>query len=42
MIKPEIDLELSIKALRAFRVEPNIIKNMLSNLQKIVKQNNCG
>lgn len=39
MIKPEIDLELSIKALEVYPIEPAIIKSMLSNLQKVVKQN---
>lgn len=39
MIKPEIDLELSIKALEVYGIEPNIIKSMLTNLQKVVKQN---
>ena len=39
MIRPEIDLELSIKALEVYGIEPNIIKSMLSNLQKVVKQN---
>jgi len=36
MIKPEEDLELSIKALRVYPIEPAIIKNMLYNLRKIV------
>jgi hypothetical protein len=39
MIKPEIDLELSINALRVYGIEPNIIKSMLSNLQKVVNKN---
>lgn len=39
MIKPEEDLELSIKALEVYPIEPAIIKSMLSNLQKVVKQN---
>lgn len=39
MIKPEIDLELSINALKVYGIEPNIIKSMLSNLQKIVNKN---
>lgn len=39
MIKPEENLELSIKALRAYNVEPAIIKNMLFNLQKVVDRN---
>jgi hypothetical protein len=39
MIKPEIDLELSINTLRVYGIEPNIIKSMLSNLQKIVNKN---
>jgi len=39
MIRPEIDLELSIKALEVYGIEPNIMKSMLSNLQKVVKQN---
>ena len=36
MIKPEEDLELSIKALRVYPIEPAIIESMLSNLRKIV------
>ena len=36
MIKPETDLELSIKALEAYGVPKHLIKNMLSNLQKII------
>ena len=36
MIKPEEDLELSIKALRVYPIEPAIIDNMLDNLRKIV------
>ena len=39
MIKPEIDLELSIKALKVYGIEPNIIESMLTNLQKLVKNN---
>lgn len=39
MIRPEIDLELSIKALEVYGIEPNIIKSMLSNLQKVVNKN---
>ncbi len=39
MIKPEIDLELSIKALEVYDIDPNIIKSMLDTLQKVVKQN---
>lgn len=39
MIKPEEDLELSIKALEVYPIEPAIINSMLSNLQKVVKQN---
>jgi hypothetical protein len=39
MIKSEIDLELSITALEVYQIEPAIIKSMLSNLQKVVKQN---
>jgi len=39
MIKPEEDLELSIKALEVYPIEPAIIKSMLLNLQKVVKQN---
>jgi len=39
MIKPEIDLELSINALKVYGIEPNIIKSMLSNLQKVVNRN---
>ena len=35
-ITPEEDLELSIKALRVYPIEPAIIKNMLYNLRKIV------
>ncbi len=36
MIKPEIDLELSIKALEIYGIPKYIIENMLSNLQKII------
>ena len=36
MIKPEADLELSIKALEVYGVPSHLIKNMLSNLQKII------
>ena len=36
VISPEEDLELSIKALRVYPIEPAIIKNMLYNLRKIV------
>ena len=39
MIKPEIDLELSINTLKVYGIEPNIIKSMLSNLQKVVNKN---
>lgn len=39
MIKPEEDLKLCIEALRVYPIEPAIIKSMLSNLQKVVKQN---
>lgn len=35
-ISPEEDLELSIKALRVYPIEPAIIDNMLYNLRKIV------
>jgi hypothetical protein len=35
-ITPESDLELSIRALEAYSVEPAVINNMLSNLRKIV------
>lgn len=35
-ITPESDLELSIRALDAYSVEPAVINNMLSNLRKIV------
>lgn len=35
-MKPEVDLELSISALRAYNVEPAVIKNMLDNLKKVV------
>ena len=40
VISPEEDLELSIKALRVYPIEPAIIENMLSNLRKIVKNKN--
>ena len=40
MIKPEADLELSIKALEVYGVKPYIIKNMLSNLKKLVDELN--
>ena len=40
MISPEDDLELSIKALRVYPIEPAIIESMLSNLRKIVKKQN--
>lgn len=36
MIKPETDLELSIKALEVYDVAPYLIENMLTNLQKIL------
>lgn len=36
MIKPEADLELSIKALKVYGVPPYLINNMLSNLHKII------
>jgi len=39
MIKPEIDLELSINALEVYGVEPNIINNMLDNLNKLINNN---
>jgi len=39
MIKPEINLELSIKALDVYNVNQNIITDMLSNLQEIVNKN---
>jgi hypothetical protein len=42
MIKPEIDLELSIKALKVYGIEPNIIESMLTNLQKVVKNNSVS
>ena len=35
-ITPESDLELSIRALEAYSVEPAVIDNMLDNLRKIV------
>ena len=35
-ITPKEDLEMSIKALRAYPIEPAVIKNMLYNLSKIV------
>ena len=41
MIKPEVDLELSIKALKVYNIEPNIIKSMLNNLQKILEPCKC-
>lgn len=37
MIKPQVDLELSIKALEVYQIEPAIIKNMLSNLNKLTE-----
>ena len=40
MITPEEDLELSIKALMVYPIEPAIIESMLSNLRKIVKNKN--
>ena len=36
MIKPEADLELSIKALEVYGVPSYIIENMLSNLHKLI------
>ena len=36
MIKPEADLELSIKALEVYGVPTYIIENMLYNLKKII------
>lgn len=38
MIKPETDLELSIKALEVYGVPSYIIENMLSNLNKLINQ----
>ena len=38
-MKPAINLELSIKALSAYKIEPNIIKSMLNNLKSIVNKN---
>lgn len=38
-MKPEINLELSIKALSAYNIEPNIIKSMLDNLKIVVNEN---
>ena len=40
VISPEEDLELSIKALRVYPIEPAIIESMLSNLRKIVNNKN--
>ena len=37
-MKPEENLELSIKALSAYNIEPAIIENMLSNLHKVLEQ----
>ena len=39
-ITPEEDLEMSIKALRVYPIEPAIIESMLSNLRKIVNNKN--
>jgi len=38
MIKPENNLELSIKALDVFGIEPNIIKSMLLSLETVIKE----
>jgi len=35
-ITPKEDLEMSVKALRVYPIEPAIIENMLYNLRKIV------
>lgn len=40
MIKPETDLELSIKALEVYGVPTYILENMLSNLKKLVDKIN--
>ena len=40
MIKPEADLELSIKALEVYGVPSHLINNMLSNLKKLVDKIN--
>ena len=40
MIKPETDLELSIKALEVYGIPKHLIKNMLSNLKKLVDKIN--
>ena len=40
MIKPETDLELSIKALEVYGVPSYLINNMLSNLKKLVDKIN--
>ena len=40
VISPEEDLEMSIKALRVYPIEPAIIESMLSNLRKIVNNKN--
>ena len=37
-MKPEVNLEFSIKALGAYDVGPNIIKDMLDSLQKITEK----
>jgi fructose-1-phosphate kinase PfkB-like protein len=38
-IKPEVVLEISIKALEVYDIEPNIIKSMLTNLERILNNN---
>ena len=38
IIPPEGYLEMSIKALTAYNIEPNIIKSMLNNLEEIVAE----
>jgi hypothetical protein len=40
MIKPEVVLEISIKALEVYGIEPNIIRGMLNNLQRIMTDSN--
>ena len=38
-MKSATNLELSIKALSAYNIEPNIIKSMLDNLKIVVNEN---
>ena len=39
-LTPDIRLEISIKAFESLNIEPNIIKSMLSDLEKIKEHEN--